>query len=83
MTFAVDLAIVFMYYLVHFQKVAPIMLLKFQSVWTIPALRYSFAHSGGEVTAQCAELKISASARSQEDALKTLNALVLYQINQW
>jgi hypothetical protein len=82
-TFAVDLAIACMYHVVHFQKVAPAMLLEFESLWTIPALRYSFAHSGERVTAQCAELIISASGRSQEDAVKTLNALVLYQINQW
>lgn len=58
-------------------------MLNFKPSWTIPALRYSFSRCGEEVIARCPELGIAAAGATQGDALKNLDALVLYQLNQW
>jgi hypothetical protein len=47
------------------------------------ALSYYFSSEGEKASAYCTELGIITTATTREDAVRSLNALVLYQINQW
>jgi hypothetical protein len=47
------------------------------------ALSYDFLNEGEKASVYCTELGIVTTGTSREDAVRNLNALVLYQINQW